>query len=297
VLKIVKGHLMGYFIAVYKVLLLDVALYYNSHICCNFQCLIRINSIKQMARYFIEMSFKGTNYHGWQNQPNAITVQAEIEKALATLTREDIKTTGAGRTDTGVHAQFFVAHFDTTSHLLDNKSDYLYKINALLPQDIAIYNIYPVKPDAHARYSAISRTYKYTIRQVKDPFGLDFSWYYSGTLNIAAMNKAANKLMDYSDFTSFSKLHSDVKTNNCQILEAIWSTDGDHLIFTIRSNRFLRNMVRSIVGTMIDIGRGKLNMDDLTRILDGRNRNLAGFSAPAQGLAHVHVQYPEDIEI
>jgi tRNA pseudouridine38-40 synthase len=248
-----------------------------------------------MNRYFIEISFKGTHYHGWQLQPNALSVQAEIEKALVTLTREAIKTTGAGRTDTGVHARFFVAHFDTTFQLPDSISDYLYKINALLPKDIAVHNIYPVKPDAHARYSAISRTYKYTISRVKDPFNLELSWYYACPLNIPLMNKAACMLLDYADFTSFSKLHSDAGTYNCQLVEALWSADGDQLIFTIRSNRFLRNMVRSIVGTMIDLGRGKLNLEDITRIVEGKNRCLAGFSAPAQGLALVHVEYPGDI--
>ena len=250
-----------------------------------------------MNRYFIEIAFKGTNYHGWQLQPNALSVQAEIEKAIATLTRSAIKTTGSGRTDTGVHARFFVAHFDTINRLPDSGSDFLYKINALLPKDIAIVNIYPVRPDAHARYSAISRTYKYTISRVKDPFNLELSWYYAGPLNILLMNKAACKLLDYSDFTSFSKLHSDVNTFNCQLYEAIWSMDFDQLIFTIRGNRFLRNMVRSIVGTMIDLGRGKLDLDDITRIVEGKNRCLASFSAPAEGLALVDVQYPEDIKI
>jgi tRNA pseudouridine38-40 synthase len=248
-------------------------------------------------RYFIEISFRGTNYHGWQLQPNASSVQAEVEGALSTLTQEDIKTTGAGRTDTGVHARFFVAHFETNSFLPDNRIDFLYKINSLLPQDIAIHSVYPVRPDAHARYSASSRTYVYTISRVKDPFNVDISWRYTGPLNIAAMNQAAGKLMDYTDFTSFSKLHSDVKTNACYIYEAAWSTNGDQFIFTIRGNRFLRNMVRSIVGTMIDLGRGKIDLNDFIRIVEGKNRCLAGFSAPAQGLALVNVEYPVDIKI
>jgi tRNA pseudouridine38-40 synthase len=250
-----------------------------------------------MNRYFIEITFKGTNYHGWQLQPNATSVQAEIEKALKTLTRTDISATGAGRTDTGVHARFFTAHFETDSHLPENSDDFLYKMNALLPQDIAIQDIYPVKPEAHARYSAISRTYKYTISRVKNPFCSETSWYYSVPVDIAAMNEAAVKLIAYTDFTSFCKLHSDVKNNNCHIYEALWTIDKDQLDFVIRGNRFLRNMVRSIVGTMIDIGRGKLDLDDFISIIEGRNRSLAGFSAPAEGLALIHIQYPDNLKI
>jgi tRNA pseudouridine38-40 synthase len=250
-----------------------------------------------MNRYFIEITFKGTNYHGWQLQPNATSVQAEIEKALKTLCRTGISTTGAGRTDTGVHARFFIAHFETDSLLPENRGDFLYKMNALLPQDIAIQDIYPVKPEAHARYSAISRTYKYTISRVKNPFCSESSWYYSGSLDIAVMNEAAGKLIAYTDFTSFCKLHSDVKNNNCHIYEALWTMDKDQLDFVIRGNRFLRNMVRSIVGTMIDLGRGKLDLDDFINIVEGRNRSLAGFSAPAEGLALIHIQYPENLKI
>jgi tRNA pseudouridine38-40 synthase len=250
-----------------------------------------------MNRYFIEITFKGTNYHGWQLQPNATSVQAEIEKALKTLTRTDISATGSGRTDTGVHARFFIAHFETDSHLPENSDDFLYKMNALLPQDIAIQDIYPVKPEAHARYSAISRTYKYTISRVKNPFCSETSWYYSVPVDIAAMNEAAVKLIAYTDFTSFCKLHSDVKNNNCHIYEALWTIDKDQLDFVIRGNRFLRNMVRSIVGTMIDIGRGKLDLDDFISIIEGRNRSLAGFSAPAEGLALIHIQYPDNLKI
>jgi tRNA pseudouridine38-40 synthase len=250
-----------------------------------------------MNRYFIEISFKGTNYHGWQNQPNARSVQSEIERTLSTLVRTPIKITGAGRTDTGVHALFFVAHFDTDSHLPTYKNDFLYKINALLPQDIAIHDIYPVKPDAHARYSAISRTYKYTISRVKNPFGVELSWYYTYPVDVTLMNMAAGELIKYADFTSFSKLHSDVNNNICNLFEAHWLASGNQLVFTIRGNRFLRNMVRAIVGTMIDLGRGKFNIGDFTQIIESRNRNMAGFSVPAHGLALVHVQYPEDIKL
>jgi tRNA pseudouridine38-40 synthase len=201
-----------------------------------------------------------------------------------------------GRTDTGVHARFFVAHFDTTIDIADCK-DFLYKINALLPQDIAVYEIYPVKSDVHARYTAISRTYKYCISRTKDPFTNDICWYYAGTLDLPLMNKAGAMLLNCTDFTSFSKLHSDVKTNNCLLSEAIWSEHGNQLIFTITGNRFLRNMVRSIVGTTIDLGRGKINLDDFSKIIAGRNRSLASFSAPAHGLALTEIVYPQDVKV
>jgi tRNA pseudouridine38-40 synthase len=250
-----------------------------------------------MARYFIELSFKGTVFHGWQLQPNATSVQEAVNKALTTLIGESIITTGAGRTDTGVHARFYAAHFDTESNIPANRNDFLYKINALLHQDIAIQDLYPVKTDAHARYSAISRTYIYTINRDKDPFVQEFSWHYSVPLDLIAMNKASTELLTFNDFTSFSKLHSDVKTNNCKLSEASWSAVGNHLLFTITGDRFLRNMVRSIVGTMVDIGRGKLNLRDFIKIVEGKNRNLAGPSAPAQGLSLVHITYPDDIRI
>ena len=252
---------------------------------------------ERMSRYFIELSFKGTNYHGWQLQPNAITVQALIEAALKTLTRESIKTTGAGRTDAGVHAQFYVAHFDSECQIFDNKPDFIFKINALLKKDIAIQDIYRVLPNAHARYSALSRTYKYTISLIKDPFDVECSWYYSASVDLAAMNQSAGRLKDYIDFTSFSKLHSNAKTNICHIQEAVWTIHEHKLTFTIRADRFLRNMVRALVGTMIDVGRGKLSQTDFIRILAGKNRSIAGFSAPAEGLSLICVEYPKDIKI
>lgn len=250
-----------------------------------------------MTRYFVEISFRGTHYHGWQSQPNALTVQAEIESAIKMLTHEELKMTGAGRTDTGVHARYYVAHFDTDNSLPASGNDFLYKINAILPQDIAIHNIFPVKSDVHARYSAVSRTYQYTVSQVRNPFSLELSWYYPIPVDVAAMNEAAERLLCFTDFTSFSKLHSDVKNNLCQLYEARWTINGGELVFTIRGNRFLRNMVRSIVGTMIDLGRGKLKMDDFIRIIESRNRNMAGFSVPAKGLALVQVEYPADIRL
>ena len=248
-----------------------------------------------MSRFFMELSFKGTNYHGWQSQPNASSVQSEIEKAMQTILHEDIKTTGAGRTDTGVHARFYVAHFDTDHILPLKRNDFLYKMNAVLPPEIAVSNVYPVKPESHARFSAISRTYNYYISKVKDPFLPEFSWYYSLPLDIAIMNEASAILLEYDDFTSFSKLHSDVNNNLCKVFEAGWSRNENQLIFTIRANRFLRNMMRSIVGTMIDIGKGKTSLEAFRMIIEGKDRSLAGFSVPSQGLILAHIVYTNDI--
>jgi tRNA pseudouridine38-40 synthase len=248
-----------------------------------------------MERYFIELSFKGTSYHGWQLQPNATSVQAILDAALRVLTHEDIKTTGAGRTDTGVHARYYVAHFDTETLILKDKAIFIYKLNALLPRDIAIQNIYKVVPGAHARFSAQSRTYEYTISLVKDPFDIGFSWYHATSVDMAAMNESAALLKSYTDFTSFSKLHSNAKTNICHVEDAYWMRHGDKLIFVIRADRFLRNMVRALVGTLVDVGRGKISQDDFIGILEGRNRKLAGFSAPAEGLSLIAIQYPGNI--
>jgi tRNA pseudouridine38-40 synthase len=250
-----------------------------------------------MNRYFIELAFKGTQYHGWQRQRNAISVQGIVEETLMTLTRENIKTTGAGRTDTGVHARYFAAHFESDHEAFNNKSGFIYKMNALLPQDIVIHDIYPVLPDAHARYSAISRTYEYNIRQIRDPFDTEFSWHYPVPLDRDVMNQAASRLRDYDDFTSFSKLHSNARTHICQIHEAAWNIRDDKLVFVIRADRFLRNMVRALVGTMVDVGRGKISVDDFFRILEGRNRSLAGVSAPPEGLSLVAIEYPAGIRI
>jgi tRNA pseudouridine38-40 synthase len=249
-----------------------------------------------MNRYFIELSFKGTRYHGWQQQPNAESVQALLNKALSTLVHEPVETTGAGRTDAGVHALFFTAHFDISNCITDCK-DYVYKMNALLPRDVIIHDVYPVKPDSHARYSAVSRTYKYTICHIRDPFIDELSWHYSGDMNIALMNKACGILLKTSDFTSFSKLHTDVKNNICILTEALWNENGNQLVFTITGNRFLRNMVRAIVGTLVDLGRGRISLEEFSRIIDGKDRRLAGFSVPAQGLMLTAITYPPGIRL
>ncbi|MBN1143250.1 MAG: tRNA pseudouridine(38-40) synthase TruA [Bacteroidales bacterium] len=249
-----------------------------------------------MNRYFIELSFKGTRYHGWQLQPNAESVQAVIDNALSMLLHEPVETTGAGRTDAGVHALFFTAHFDTSQCINDYKH-FVYKMNALLPRDMVIHEVYPVKPDSHARYSAVSRTYTYRVCRTRDPFIDELSWSYSGVLDIDLMNKACEMLLKTSDFTSFSKLHTDVKNNICILTEAVWNENGNQLVFTITGNRFLRNMVRAIVGTLVDLGRGRISLEKFVEIIDGKDRRMAGFSAPAQGLMLTGISYPADIRL
>lgn len=249
------------------------------------------------SRYFIFISYKGTSYHGWQIQPNSVTIQKLLDKALSVILSEEISTTGAGRTDTGVHALVFCAHFDSKSSNLDKKSNLVYKLNRYLPEDISVTGIRKVIPDANARFSALSRTYKYFISRVKDPFSDDSSWYLHGDINIEAMNEAAQMLMRYSDFTSFSRLHTNVKTNNCRIINAGWDIQGRQLVFTIKADRFLRNMVRAIVGTMVDIGFGKTGLNEFDEIIIARDRQKAGKSAPAKGLFLAEIEYPGNIFI
>lgn len=241
-------------------------------------------------RYFIEFSYNGSAYFGYQIQPKQISVQEELEKALSTILREPIKTTGAGRTDTGVHAKKMFAHFETNQLLPENL---IYKLNSFLSENIAIKRIFKVDDDMHARFSATYRTYEYYISLEKDPFSKDSSWQYwrQKTLNINLMNEACKILFEYDDFTSFAKLHADNKTNICKIYKAEWEQLGNQLRFTISADRFLRNMVRAIVGTMIEIGTGKIASQDLRRIIEEKYRNSAGVSAPAQGLFLVDVGY------
>jgi tRNA pseudouridine38-40 synthase len=242
-------------------------------------------------RYFLQLSYKGTRYHGWQVQPNAISVQEVMEKALSLILREEISVVGAGRTDTGVHASFFVLHFHSEKEGWD-ENDLVHKLNRFLPSDIAVQRIWKVDSDDHARFSAVSRTYKYYITTVKNPFRSETSYYYPGKLDVEKMNQAARVLLGYDDFTSFSRLHTDVKTNRCKIVQAEWTTKGTQLIFTIKADRFLRNMVRAIVGTLLEIGRGKLSVDDFREIIERKDRGAAGASAPAQGLFLVDITYP-----
>lgn len=247
------------------------------------------------SRYFIQLSYKGTNYHGWQIQPNALTIQELVMKAFSTILREKIEITGAGRTDTGVHAINYIAHFDSNHSDLDQNKNLLFKINGLLPNDIVIQSINKVNPDAHARFDASSRTYNYYIHQQKDPFLLDTSYFYTQNLDIELMNRAANLLLNNNDFTSFSKLHTDVNTNNCVVKEAYWKKNDYKLVFTITADRFLRNMVRAIVGTLLDVGKRKIDINDFKQIILNKNRSDAGVSAPAHGLFLVKIEYPENI--
>ncbi|UCH13832.1 MAG: tRNA pseudouridine(38-40) synthase TruA [Bacteroidales bacterium] len=244
-------------------------------------------------RYFIRISFKGTNFHGWQIQPRAVTVQGTLNKVLSTVLREKIETTGAGRTDTGVHAKFFVAHFDSNNKQLDNDSSIIYSLNSLLSPDISVNKIIKVSGDDHARFSAISRTYEYHISRIENPFEKEFSWYIYGALDIEKMNEAARLLENINDFTSFSKEHSNVKTNICNISFARWDDYGDKLIFTIKADRFLRNMVRAIVGTMIKIGRNKIMISEFKKSVEKKTKK--GFTAPAQGLILTDIEYHVNI--
>lgn len=246
-------------------------------------------------RYFIRLSYKGTNYHGWQIQPNAITVQEVLNKAISTVLNVDVNVVGCGRTDTGVHASDFFAHFDVNEQVKFDCDKLSFRLNRFLPNDIAIKQIFRVREDAHARFDALSRTYHYCITKVKNPFSLDSHWKVPYTLDVQKMNAAAKILFDYEDFTSFSKLHTDVKTNNCKIYQAEWKENGNELVFTIKADRFLRNMVRAIVGTLIEIGRGKMNQDEFCKIIESKNRSNAGSSVPGHGLFLAEIEYPESI--
>ena len=247
-----------------------------------------------MNRYFIYLSYNGKPFCGWQIQPNGITVQQRIEEALSTILRRPMSIVGAGRTDAGVHAQLMVAHFDSEEPISDLPflAD---KLNRLLPKDIAIDRIVPVAPDAHARFDATSRTYKYYLTAKKNPFNYDWVYRYIGKKDYDLMNEACRVLFEYTDFTSFSKLHTDVKTNNCRIMEAGWIQVGDVWVFTIRADLFLRNMVRAIVGTLLEVGRGKLSLSGFREVIEAKDRGRAGTSAPGHALYLVDVTYPEKI--
>lgn len=245
-------------------------------------------------RYFIELSYNGTCYHGWQIQPNAISVQEVLEKALSVLMGKEIVVTGAGRTDTGVHAKQMFAHFDITNSIDKNL---VYKLNSYLPNDIAIEDIFPVKNDAHARFDALSRTYLYRIALKKNVFTFENSYYLKQNLNIEAMQLASKVLFEYEDFQCFSKSNTDVKTFICKIMQCDWKLIDNELQLIIQADRFLRNMVRAIVGTILNIGLGKITIDDLHTIIQSKNRSEAGYSVPANGLYLIEVAYPKTIRL
>ena len=243
-------------------------------------------------RYFIHLAYNGTPYHGWQIQPNASSVQETLENAFSLLLGETIGIVGCGRTDTGVHASDFYAHFETEQELSDTELTQLtFKVNSFLSEDIRIYRIFVVNDDVHARFSATARTYQYHVSDVKQPFGKDFCHRVFYNPDIEMMNKAADILFEYTDFTSFSKLHTQTATNNCTILYARWDMVGEEYVFTISANRFLRNMVRAITGTLLEVGRGKLSLDDFRKVIESKNRCNAGTSLPAKALFLTKVEY------
>ena len=245
-------------------------------------------------RYFADIEFDGTAYSGWQIQPHSPSVQQTLEEALALFLRQKIDVTGAGRTDAGVHAAQMIAHFD-----LDECQDcewIKHKLNGILPPDIAVHGVYPVRPDAHARFDAVSRTYKYYVTLDKSAFQRNYSWYLLNEPDFELMNSAAKLLLSTVDFTSFSKLHADTKTNDCHVTEAGWERVSDgRWVFTITADRFLRNMVRAIVGTLMEVGRHRMTVDEFKSVILRKDRCQAGDSAPAQGLFLNKIEYPDDI--
>ncbi len=245
-------------------------------------------------RYFIEISYNGKNYHGWQVQPNVITVQEVLNDCLTKLLREQIHVVGCGRTDTGVHAKQMFAHFDFPKKL-NNVSHVLSRLNSFLPNDIVAISLLEVEMDSHARFDASARTYEYFVAQHKNPFQEDLVYLVHNPINLEAMNQAAKHLFDFNDFTSFSKSDTQTKTNNCKIMQAYWEEREGLLVFTIQADRFLRNMVRAIVGTLLKVGLGKMSEEEFVRVVESKDRSEAGASVPAHALFLIEVIYPKDI--
>lgn len=241
-------------------------------------------------RYFLKLSYNGAPFHGWQVQPNAVSVQSTIEEALSTVLRENISIVGAGRTDTGVNARQMYAHFDYDKEIPDF-GKLINSLNRLVGKDIAIYDIIKVADDAHARFDATARTYKYFVTHQKSPFLYSLSWHCPQSLDYEKMNEACEVLKRHIDFTSFSKLHTDVKTNNCRIDYAHWQQEGEMMVFTITADRFLRNMVRAVVGTLVEVGRGKISVEEFEQIILKKDRCSAGTSMPPQALFLWKVDY------
>jgi tRNA pseudouridine38-40 synthase len=243
-------------------------------------------------RYFVELSYDGAAYHGWQVQDGAVSVQEILEKALRFKAGVSERITGCGRTDTGVHARQFFAHFNLDTDLnADQLLSLVFELNRFVPNDIAILQVFRVNESAHTRFDALARTYKYYINFKKNPFTDNYAWSYQVNFDVNKMNSAAATLLEYTDFTSFAKLHTDVKTNNCKISAAYWEQLETQLVFTVTADRFLRNMVRAIVGTLVEVGRGKLSVDDVHRIIQSKNRSNAGMSVPAKGLFLEKIEY------
>ncbi len=248
-----------------------------------------------VSRYFIILSYNGSTFHGWQIQPNSVTVQGELNKAISLLLHDEVNVIGCGRTDTGVHARKFVAHFDTKHHNIDC-SQLAYKLNSFLSNQISIHKIVKVAKDNHSRFDAIKRTYKYYISFNKDPFDYHYSLYITYPLDVDKMNKTAEQLFNYTDFTSFSKKHTDTKTNDCKIYKAEWCLlENNKLVFTIVADRFLRNMVRSVVGTLLDVGKGRVSEQEFCEIIEAKDRCKAKLSVPAKALFLEDIEYSYDI--
>ena len=244
-------------------------------------------------RYFIEVAYNGKNYFGWQRQPNQISVQQVLEEALSTLLRTEISIVGAGRTDAGVHAKQLMAHFDC--NVIEGKEKFIFRMNSFLPKDIAVKSLFEVQDDAHARFDALERKYQYKITYGKDPFLQDYTFQVHRMPNFKMMNEAAEMLLHHRDFQCFSRSKTDVKTYNCKIKQAVWEKNDETYIFTIIADRFLRNMVRAIVGTLLDVGYGKTTLEEFKEILQSKSREEAGASAPAHGLYLAEISYPERI--
>jgi len=241
-------------------------------------------------RYFIEFAYNGKNYCGWQYQPHSPSVQETLNKALSMLLRKEIDVMGAGRTDAGVHARNMYAHFDLEDTFDADKL--IQKLNSFLPKDVVVYRFIPLHNDAHARFDATSRTYEYHVHMFKDAFDNEGSWYHFYPLDIAKMNEAASILLEYTDFKCFSKTHTDVRTFDCKITHAQWEQHGNRMVFTITADRFLRNMVRAIVGTLVNVGLGKTSIEHVRNVIESRDRGHAGASVPAHGLYLTKVIYP-----
>lgn len=244
-------------------------------------------------RYFLEIAYLGSNYFGWQRQPNQISVQQVLEECLSLFLRQPIAIVGAGRTDTGVHAKKMIAHFDADK--IENLAHFKYRMNAFLPFDIAIRDVKPVRADAHARFDAVQRTYEYRITVGKNPFQHKLAYQIGQKPDVSKMNQAAELLLVYTDFKCFSRSRTDVKTFDCTIQSAIWKEEGAELVFSITANRFLRNMVRAIVGTLLEIGFEKMDLDDFRAVIESQNRSKAGASAPSEGLYLMDVTYPKTV--
>jgi tRNA pseudouridine38-40 synthase len=248
---------------------------------------------KMPYRYFIKLAFNGACYHGWQVQENAISVQEVITKAVRMIWLKDFKMLGCGRTDTGVHAKEFYAHFDIEEEKAQEELDELiHRLNRYLPDDIVIYNIFPVPAGLHSRYDALSRTYEYHIHTCKDPFVNELSWFCHQKLDIDLMNRGGEIITQYEDFTSFSKANIKRRTNFCKVSRAYWELTGHRLIFTITADRFLHDMVRAIVGTLLDLGEYKISIEEFRKIIESKNRCRAGESVPARGLYLTKIEYP-----